>query len=80
MTASDHTFASNRKPLDTGVSINGLKWVAGRLQALNQSSGEQMRSTFHIHAVNDRHSGLKDFLRRHRGDPRKYLEKLPAMV
>ena len=25
MTASDHTFASYRKPLDTGVSIIGLK-------------------------------------------------------
>ena len=24
MIASDHTFASYRKPLDTGVSINGL--------------------------------------------------------
>ena len=24
MTASDHTFASYRKPLDTGVSIKGL--------------------------------------------------------
>ena len=24
MTATDHTFASYRKPLDTGVSINGL--------------------------------------------------------
>ena len=25
MTASDHTFASYRKSLDTGVSINGLR-------------------------------------------------------
>ena len=34
MTASDHTFASIRKPFDTGVSINGLSRVR---------AGDQMR-------------------------------------
>ena len=43
MTASDHTFASYRKPLDTGVSINGLNtrydvWLDHEKQANTPSA------------------------------------------
>ena len=47
MIASDHTFASYRKPLDTGVSINGLGGLFAffdfRAVAKKQASEEATR-------------------------------------
>ncbi len=41
-------------------------------EALNLSGGERVRDAFHIQTVNNRHSRLKDFLRRYRGVATKY--------
>ncbi len=43
-----------------------------RHEALNLSAGERIRGAFHIQTVNNRHSQLKDFLRRYRGIATKY--------
>ncbi len=43
-------------------------------EALNLSGGERVRDAFHIHTVNNRHSRLKDFLRRCRGVATRYLD------
>ena len=43
-------------------------------EALNLSAGERVRDAFHIQTVNNRHSRLKDFLRRYRGIATKYLD------
>ena len=45
-----------------------------RHEALNLSGGERVRDAFHIQTVNNRHSQLKDFLRRYRGVATKYLD------
>lgn len=45
-----------------------------RHEALNQSAGQQVRGAAHIQTAKNRHSGLKDFLRRYRGVSSKYLE------
>ncbi len=45
-----------------------------RHEALNLSGGERVRDAFHIQTVNNRHSQLKDFLRRHRGIATKCLD------
>ena len=42
-------------------------------QALSRAAGERVRGELHIQTVNNRHSRLKDFLRRRRGIARKYL-------
>lgn len=42
-------------------------------EVLNQSNGERTRGEIHINTVNNRHSRLKDFLRRRRGIATKYL-------
>ena len=42
-------------------------------EALNQSAGERVRGTIHIQTVNNRHSGIKGFLRHYRGVSSKYL-------
>ena len=49
-------------------------------EALNLSSGERVRDAFHIQTVNNRHSRLKQFLRRYRGRRNKVSRQLPAMV
>ena len=41
-------------------------------KALNQSAGERVRGAIHIQTVNNRHSGIKDFLRYYRGVSSKY--------
>ena len=43
-------------------------------EALNLSGGQRVRDVFHIQTVNNRHSQLKDFLRRYRGVATKYLD------
>lgn len=43
-------------------------------QPLNHSAGQRVRGELHIQTVNNRHSRLKDFLRRHRGIATKYLD------
>ena len=43
-------------------------------EALNLSSGERVRDAFHIQTVNNRHSRLKQFLRRYRGVATRYLD------
>lgn len=43
-------------------------------QALNRSAGERVRGELHIQTVDNRHSRLKDFLRRRRGIASKYLD------
>ena len=48
--------------------------IGVRHEALNLSSGERVRDAFHIQTVNNRHSQLKDFLRRYRGVATKYLD------
>ena len=45
-----------------------------RHEALNLSGGERVRDAFHIQTVNNRHSQLKDFLRRYRGVATRYLD------
>ena len=50
------------------------KSLGVRHEALNQSAGERVRGVAHIQTVNNRHSGVKDFLRRYRGVSSKYLE------
>ena len=45
-----------------------------RHEALNLSGGERVRDAFHIQTLNNRHSQLKDFLRRYRGVATKYLD------
>ena len=45
-----------------------------RHEALNLSGGERVREAFHIQTLNNRHSQLKDFLRRYRGVATKYLD------
>ncbi|WP_420584013.1 IS1595 family transposase, partial [Ruegeria sp.] len=50
------------------------KSLGVRHEALNQSAGERVRGVAHIQTANNRHSGLKDFLRRYRGVSSKYLE------
>ena len=50
------------------------KSLGVRHEALNQSAGERVRGVAHIQTVNNRHSLLKDFLRRYRGISSKYLE------
>lgn len=42
-------------------------------EPLNLSAGERVRGDLHIQTVNNRHSLLKDFLRRRRGIASKYL-------
>ena len=42
-------------------------------EAFNQSAGERVRGTIHIQTVNNRHSGIKGFLRHYRGVSSKYL-------
>ena len=49
-------------------------------EALNRSAGERVRGAFHIQTANNRHCGIKDFLRDYRGVSSKYLENLHAMV
>lgn len=49
------------------------KSLGVRHEALNQSAGERVRGAAHIQTVNNRHSRLKDFLRRYRGVSTKYL-------
>ena len=48
--------------------------IGVRHEVLNLSSGERVRDAFHIQTVNNRHSQLKDFLRRYRGVATKYLD------
>ena len=43
-------------------------------EALNLSGGNRVRDVFHIQTVNNRHSQLKNFLRRYRGVANKYLD------
>ena len=43
-------------------------------EALNLSAGERTRGDLHIQTVNNRHSRLKDFLRKRRGIASKYLD------
>ena len=43
-------------------------------EALNLSGGNRVRDVFHIQTVNNRHSQLKNFLRRYRGVATKYLD------
>ena len=50
------------------------KSLGVRHEALNQCAGERVRGLAHIQTANNRHSGLKDFLRRYRGVASKYLE------
>ncbi len=53
--------------------------IGAHHEALNLSRSERMRGAFHIQiaadpAVNNRHSRLKDFLRRYRGVATRYLD------
>ena len=48
--------------------------IGAHHQALNLSGRERVRDAFHIQTVNNRHSRLKDFLRRYRGVATKYLD------
>ena len=51
------------------------KALGVKRKALNQSTSERIRSAFHIQTTNNRHSGIKGFLRDYRGVSSKYLEK-----
>ena len=48
--------------------------IGAHHEALNLSRSERVRGAFHIQTVNNRHSRLKDFLRRYRGVATKYLD------
>ena len=48
--------------------------IGAHHEALNLSRSERVRGAFHIQTVNNRHSRLKDFLRRYRGGATRYLD------
>ena len=48
--------------------------IGAHHEALNLSRSERVRGAFHIQTVNNRHSRLKDFLRRYRGVATRYLD------
>ncbi len=48
--------------------------IGAHHEALNLSRSERVRGVFHIQTVNNRHSRLKDFLRRYRGVATRYLD------
>ena len=61
------------------VADRGGATVSAHHEALNLSRSERVRGAFHIQiaadpAVNNRHSRLKDFLRRYRGVATRYLD------
>ena len=57
MTASDHTFASYRKPLDTGVSINGLN--RGKVLIHNLALHRRRRLAYCVANQSNQHIVLK---------------------
>ena len=48
--------------------------IGAHHEALNLSRRERVRGAFHIQTVNNRHSRLKDFLRRYRGVATRYID------
>ena len=48
--------------------------IGAHHEALNLSRSERVRGAFHIQTVNNRHSRLKDFLRRYRGVATRHLD------